>query len=82
MGKRCNNNYLDGKICKKKKNMPCIKNKALSTNIAYVNFMLFITNSYYYGPGNIDYNDGTSTNRHGALNFFIKKEWDVNLLLV
>lgn len=39
--------------------MPCIKNKALSTSIAYVNFMLFITNSYYYGPGNIDYNDGT-----------------------
>lgn len=67
---------------KKNKNMPCIKNKALSTNIAYVNFMLFITNSYYYGPGNIDYNDGTSTNRHGALTFFIKKEWDINLLLV
>lgn len=58
MGKRCSNNYLDGKICKKK-NMPCIKNKALSTNIAYVNFMLFITNSYYYGPGKIDHNDGT-----------------------
>lgn len=43
----------------KKKYMPCIKNKALSTNIAYVNFMLFITNSYYYGPGKIDHNDGT-----------------------
>lgn len=57
MGKRCNNNYLNGKICKKKKNMPCIKNKALSTNIAYVNFMFvltFVTNSYYYGPGKID----------------------------
>lgn len=58
MGKRCSNNYLDGKICKKKL-MPCIKIKALSTNIAYVNFMLFITNSYYYGPGKIDHNDGT-----------------------
>lgn len=43
-----------------KKKMPCIKNKALFTNIAYVNFMLFITNSYYYGPGKIHHNDGTT----------------------
>lgn len=53
--------------------MPCIKNKALSTNIAYVNFMLFITNSYYYGPGKIYHNDETGTNRQGTKIFLNRK---------
>lgn len=62
--------------------MLCIKNKVLFMNIVYVNFMLFIINSYYYGLGNIDYNDGISINRYGVLIFFIKKEWGINFFLV
>lgn len=61
------------KYVKKKKYMLCIKNKVLFMNIVYVNFMLFIINSYYYGLGKIDYNDGISINRYGVLIFFIKK---------